>query len=88
LKIGCHRPLGSALICRNASFGFRDLSPQLGDGFLGLAGSFRTGDLANGKPGGLERLQGVPVSLELNPVPGDIAIAVSNHVNLLIRPAA
>jgi hypothetical protein len=85
LQVGRDRPLGSALIRRNASFGFRYLSPQLGDGFLGLAGSFGAGDLANRKPGGLQGLQGVAVPLELNPVPGNAAIAVGNHVNLLIR---
>jgi hypothetical protein len=88
LKISCDRPLGSALIGRNASLGFRDLSLQLGNGLLGLAGPFRTGDLANRKSGGLQGFQSVPVPPELNPVPGNVAIAVSNHVNLLIRAEA
>src|SRR6185437_11744544 len=88
LKIGCDRPPGLALVCRNASLGYRDFSLQLGDGFLRSAGSLGTGDFANGKPGGLQGLQGVPVPPELVPVPGDVAIAVSNHVNLLIRAGA
>jgi hypothetical protein len=60
----------------NAPLGFRDLSLQGGDGFL----RFRTGHLANREPGGFERLHRVTVLLELNPVPGDVAIAVRDHV--------
>jgi hypothetical protein len=62
----------------DASLGFRDLSLQAGDGFLRLAA--RTSDLANRKPSGFQRLHGITVLLELNPMPGDVAIAVSNHV--------
>ena len=79
LKVGRDRPLGSPLMCRNASFGFRDLPLQVGYGFLGLA-ALRAGHLADRKPDGFQALQRVPVPLELNPVPGDVAIAVSNHV--------
>jgi len=61
----------------DASLGFRDLSLQAGDGFLRPAG--RTGGLAHRKSGGFQRLQGVTVLPELNPVPGDVAVAVSDH---------
>jgi hypothetical protein len=61
----------------DTSLGFRDLSLQAGYGFLGLAG--RTGDLANGKASSFQGLDGVTVLLELNPMPRDVAIVVSNH---------
>ena len=61
----------------DGSLGFGDLSLQVGDGFFRLAG--RTGDLANGKPRSFQGLHGVTVLLELNPVPGDVAIVVGNH---------
>ena len=60
----------------DAPLGFRDLSLQGGDGFL----RFRTGHLANRKPGGFEGLHRITVLLELNPVPSDVAIAVRDHV--------
>jgi hypothetical protein len=62
----------------DASLRFRDLSLQVGYGFFRLAG--RTGDLANRKPSSFQGLHGVAVLLELNPMPSDVAIAVSNHV--------
>ncbi len=62
-----------------AALGFRDLSLQIGDGFFDLAG--RTGGLADRKPGGFQGLHGVAVLFELNPMPSDVAIAVSNHVS-------
>src|ERR1700676_985503 len=71
------RPPGLPLVGSDASLGFRDLSLQVGDGFFRLAG--RTGDLANGKPRGFQGLHGVTVLLELNPVPGDVALVVRNH---------
>ena len=62
----------------DAALGFCDLSLQDGYGFLGLAG--RRGHLANREPNCFQGLHGITVLLELNPVPGDVAIAVSNHV--------
>jgi hypothetical protein len=62
----------------DASLGFRYLSLQPGYRLsLRLAG--RTGDFANPEPGNFHRFQGVAVLLELNPVPSDVAIAVSDH---------
>jgi len=78
LQVRCDRPLGSPLMGSNASLRFRDLSLQVGYGFFRLAG--RTGDLANRKPNSFQGLHSVTVLLELNPVPSDVAIAVSNHV--------
>jgi hypothetical protein len=78
LKVGCDRPLGSPLMGSDASLGFRDLSLQGGYGLLCFAG--RTGHLADRKPGCFQGLHGVTVLLELNPVPSDVAIAVSVHV--------
>jgi hypothetical protein len=63
----------------DASLGFCDLSLQVGDVFSGLSG--RPGDLAHRKPGRFQRLHGVAVLFELNPMPSDVAIAVSNHVS-------
>jgi hypothetical protein len=62
----------------DASLGFRDLSLQAGYGFFRLAG--RTGELAHLKPSSFQGLHGVTVLLELNPMPSDVAIALSNHV--------
>jgi hypothetical protein len=63
----------------DASLGFRDLSLQVGYIFSGLAD--RAGDLAKRKPGRFQRLHGIAVLFELNPMPSDVAIAVSNHVS-------
>ena len=78
LQVGRDRPPGSPLMGSDASLGFRDLPLQGGYGFLGLAG--RCGHLANREPNCFQGLHGVTVLLELNPVPSDVAIAVSNHV--------
>lgn len=78
LKVGRDRPLGSPLMGSDASLGFRDLPLQGGYGFLCLAG--RPGHLAHRKPNCFQGLDRVTVLLELNPVPSDGAIAVSNHV--------
>jgi len=64
---------------RDAPLGFRDLSLQAGYVFSGLAD--RAGDLADRKPRGFQCLRGVAVLFELNPMPSDVAIAVSNHVS-------
>jgi hypothetical protein len=78
-QVRCDGPLGSPLMGRDASLGFRDLSLQVGDVFSGFAD--RAGDLAHRKPCGFQRLHGVAVLFELNPMPSDVAIAVSNHVS-------
>jgi hypothetical protein len=63
---------------KDTALGFRDLPLQMGYAFFGLAG--RTSALANRKPGRFEGLHGITVLFELNPMPSDIAIAVSRHV--------
>ncbi len=78
LKVGRDRPPGLPLMGGDASLGFRDLPLQAGYGFLRLAG--RAGHLAHRKPDCFQGLHRVTVLLELNPVPGDVAIAVRNHV--------
>ena len=78
LKVRRDRPLGSPLMGSDASLGFRDLSLQGGYGFLCLVG--RPGHLAHREPNCFQSLHRVTVLLELNPVPSDVAIAVSNHV--------
>ena len=78
LQIRCDRPPGLPLMGSDASLGFRDLSVQVGYGFLRLAG--RIGELANLEPRRFQGLYGVTVLLELNPMPSDVAIALSNHV--------
>src|SRR4051794_31056194 len=61
----------------DASLRFCDLSLQLGYSFLRLAD--RTGRMAYPEPGDFQVLQGITVLLQLNPVPGDVAMAVGNH---------
>ena len=78
MKVRRDRPPGSLLMSSDASLGFGDLSLQGGYGFFCLAG--RSGHLANREPNCFQGLQFVAVLLELNPVPGNVAIAVSNHV--------
>src|SRR6202048_794087 len=78
LKVRCERSLGSPLMGSDASLGFHDLSLQLGYGSLRLTA--RTGDIAHPKPSDFQGLHGVTVLLQLNPVPGDVAMAVSNHL--------
>jgi hypothetical protein len=61
---------------RDASQGLRDLSFQVGYGVLCSAAP---GDFANRKPGSFQSLQSIAVLLELNPMPGDFAVAVTTH---------
>jgi hypothetical protein len=68
----------------DAPLGFRYLSLQLGYLLSRLTG--RAGHFANPEPSNFHCLQGVPVLLELNPVPSDVAIAVSDHVVPAIGP--
>ncbi|MFL5239481.1 MAG: hypothetical protein ACJ8EL_18175 [Rhizomicrobium sp.] len=62
----------------DASLRFRYLSLQLGYLLLRLAG--RAGHFANPEPSNFHCFKSVAVLLELNPVPSDVAIAVSDHV--------
>jgi hypothetical protein len=78
-QVRCDGPLGPSLMGRDAPLGFRDLPLQVGYIFSSLAD--RAGDLADRKSGRFQRLHGVAVLFELNPMPSDIAIAVSNHVS-------
>ena len=78
LKVRRDGPLGSPLMGSDASLGFRDLPLQGGYGLLCLAG--RPGHFAHRKPNCFQGLHRVTVLLQLNPVPSDVAIAVSNHV--------
>ena len=67
----------------DASLGFRDLSLQVGYR-LALRLPGRAGHFANPEPGNFHGLQSVAVLLQLNPVPGDVAIAVSDHVGAVV----
>lgn len=71
---------GSPFIFRDASLGLRDLSLQFRNGLFSLAGLFGARHFTDGEPRNLQCFQGLAVSLELRPVPGDFAIGVSNHV--------
>jgi len=73
LKVGCERPLGPPFVRGDAALGFRYLSLQVG----GLA--LLRGAAADPELGDLQSLQGLAILLQLNPVPGDIAVAVSDH---------
>jgi hypothetical protein len=76
-KVGGDRPPGLPLMGGDASLGLRYFSLQQRDGFLRLAD--RTSHLADRKPGTFQRLDRVTVLPELNPVPGDVAVAVGDH---------
>jgi hypothetical protein len=78
LQVGCERALGAPFMGRDASFGFGYFSLQPGDRLM-LRLAARIGDLANPESGDFHRPEGFTVLPELNPVPGDIAIAVSDH---------
>ena len=77
MQVGCERALGAPFMDRDASLGFGDFSLQPGDRLVFMA--VRIGDLANPESGDFHRAEGFTVLPELNPVPGDIAIAVSDH---------
>src|SRR6476646_991584 len=73
-EVGAERTPGLPLIGRDAFFGFSDLARQLIDRLL------RVADLvvAARKTRDLKLLQRRAVLLELCPVPGDLAVAVSH----------
>ena len=66
------------LVACNASLGFSDLSIEISQGLL-LRMAGRSRHLANLEAGDFQCLHGLTVLFELNPVPGDGAIAVSYH---------
>jgi hypothetical protein len=76
LKVRRNGPPGLPLMLGDASQGLRNLSLQVGNGVLCSAAP---GDFANRKPGSFQGLQGIAVLLELNPMPGDFAVAVTTH---------
>src|SRR5258708_5815040 len=78
LQVGSDRPLGLPLMGGDASLGFGDPLLQFGDRALRLAA--RAADFAGPEPGNFQRPHGVAVLLELDPVPGDVAVAVGDHV--------
>jgi hypothetical protein len=63
---------------RDAPLGFGYFSLQPGDRLVFRLAA-RIGGLANPEPANFHRPQGLTVLPQLNPVPGDIAIAVSDH---------
>jgi hypothetical protein len=75
-KISRDRPPRLSLVSGDALLRFGDLSLQLGERVLGSTAS---SDVAAGEAGRFEGFQSVTVLLELNPVPGDFAVAVAAH---------
>ncbi len=71
---------GLPLIGRYAAFGLRDFPFEFCDRLLHFAGLPGVGHLADRESRDFQRLQGFAVLFELCPVPGNFAIAVSNHV--------
>jgi hypothetical protein len=78
LQIGRQWSLGVPVIGGDASLGFSDFSLQPGD-CLVLFMAVRTGDLADPESGDFDCPECFTVLPQLNPVPGDIAITVSDH---------
>jgi len=64
---------------RDASFGLRDLPFQLGYLPLRRADCFRI-HVADREPGRFQGFHGFTILPELDPMPGDLAVAVSNHL--------
>ena len=81
-EVGGDRALGSPLIGSDISFGFRDLAFQ--DGNILVRQFVGPRDMAHPEVSDLQGLYGVTVLPELNPVPGDVAIAVSDHVGAVV----
>ena len=78
-EIGAHRAPGLPLENGDAALGLGDLAPQGSDLLLSRLGA-RARHLTDLEPGNLHCLQHVAVPLELNPVPGDVAVAVRDHM--------
>src|SRR5258708_8460098 len=83
LEVGSDRRLGLPLMGGDASLGFGDPLLQFGDRALRLAA--RAADFAGPEPGNFQRPHGVAVLLQLDPVPGDVAVAVGDHVAAAAR---
>src|SRR3954471_1825134 len=85
-QVGGERTARALVVIGDGALGLHDLALEFPDRLLGLAVPFRRCNLAHGEARGLERLQLSAVLLQLNPVPGDVAVAVRNHVGTpLIR---
>ena len=65
--------------------GVLDLPPQFNGGLEPLAGGLGPGDFAEGKSRGFVMFQGLAMSCDLRPMPGNLAVTVGNHVSLLNR---
>jgi hypothetical protein len=72
------RSLGLPLVRGDALDGLGDLALEIGERLL-LRVARGSGHFANPEAGDFQYLQGIAVLLKLNPVPGDVAIAVSDH---------
>jgi hypothetical protein len=82
LQVSRQGTASSPFVFRDASFGLRDLPFQFGNRLFGLTGPFGAGDLADREPRNLQRFQGLAVSFELRPMPGNFAIGISGHIEL------
>jgi hypothetical protein len=74
-KVSAERTAGLLLMDRDALLRLRDLAPELVDCLLGLADLV----IADREARNLESLQHGAVLLELRPMPGDLAVAVSHR---------
>ena len=77
LKIGGERTLGPLVVRGDAVLRLR--YPSLDVRNRPLRGMAGPGELAVPEPRDFQRLQGFTVFPEPNPLPGDVAIAVSDH---------
>ena len=78
LKMGREWALGASFVRRDAAFRLRDLSFDVRN--RPLRGVDRPGDLAGPESCDFQGLEGLAVFPKLDPLPGDVAIAVSDHV--------
>jgi hypothetical protein len=78
-EISREGPLGSSFVRGDATLRLSDLALEIGQGLL-LRVACCSRHIANPEAGDFQSLQSLAVLLELNPVPGDVAIAFSDHV--------
>jgi hypothetical protein len=78
-QVGRERTPGPPLMFRDASFGLRYLPFQLGYLPLRRADCFRV-HVPDREPGRFQGFRGFTILPELDPMPGDLAVAVSNHL--------